>query len=327
MVLACGGCANGVDCRSTPPTAGKTTCMLDDQDRQVDVYVPSGDGPWPLVLSLHGGGGARIGGNKAWCRDGDVDADNCLAAVGTREGFVVVSPDGFNGGLNLRTWNAGGGADGWHCISGNTCANGEDDVARLDALLDFIASVVDVDEQRIYVTGISNGGAMAYRLACERSDRVAAIAPIGAGNQVGAVQGCTPSAPVPVLHLHGTDDPAWLYDGGDVENVRGDVGRMMAVSTSVVGTDDIPGWVDHNGCDTTPTEVDVANAVDDGTTSREWVYRGCTDGAEVRLVESTGGGHTIPGGWQYQSADTVGPVVQDFDASERVWQFFNRFSR
>jgi predicted esterase len=129
--------------------------------------------------------------------------------------ILVVLPDGT--GLrplrNVRSWNAGGGTDGWQCVSRGACQQGVDDGAFFDQLLVELARVVPVDARRVFLTGLSNGGAISHRLACERPSVVAAIATVGGTNQYTAAGGRC-AARVPVLAIHGSDDPCWGYETG-----------------------------------------------------------------------------------------------------------------
>ena len=99
----------------------------------------------------------------------------------------------------------------YRCTGSPTCEDGVDDVPFFEALLDEIGAWADVDPDRVFATGISNGGAMSYRLACDMPERIAGIASVAGMNAAETAPGCTPSEPVPVLHIHGTDDPCAPY--------------------------------------------------------------------------------------------------------------------
>lgn len=192
--------------------AGASAGMIcvDGRQRDFIAVVPEGDGPFPLLVALHGGGG---------------DAANMmdktgLDQLGLLEGVVVLFPEGTPGlrGADLRTWNA------VHCC-GRAQEDGTDDVAFLDALIELAAGELPIDRERIGVTGHSNGGMMAHRYGAERSETVALIAPVA-----GSVGGATPpgsawklplapSSAIDVLIIHATDDPRVPYDGGQGENL------------------------------------------------------------------------------------------------------------
>jgi polyhydroxybutyrate depolymerase len=288
--------------------------------RAYSLRLPPGyDGatPIPVVLALHGGGGRKETARSVTCPGGKIDDEACITGVADRAGFAVVFPDGHPSAIeNVRTWNAGGGRDGFQCVSGRACADGIDDVAFFDALHEELVRAFHVDLSRVYVTGLSNGAAMTHRLACERADRFAAIAPLGGGNQLAAVQGCEPSRPVAVLQLHGTADPCWTLEASSDACLQSDGLVKVGIRDSVHG------WVERNGCSLEPAVEALDDLVDDGTTTVREIHGDCAGGADVVLLLSEGGGHTWPGGHQYFGASRIGPVVEDFSGSEEILRFF-----
>lgn len=168
-------------------------------ERTVRLHVPASlpAGPVPLLVALHGGGGS---GRQFEQQTGFDD-------LADRGGFLVAYPDGTGagpGGDVLRTWDAG-------TCCGTAARDRVDDVAFVRHVISFVQGSRPVDASRVYVVGHSNGGMLAYRVACQLSDVVAAVAV-----QSGAllVPDCRPSRPVPLLHLHGTADHNVPYDGG-----------------------------------------------------------------------------------------------------------------
>jgi polyhydroxybutyrate depolymerase len=230
-------------------------------------------------------------------------------------------PDGVRrrGLFGGRSWNAGGGRDGFRCVGGEACATDSDDVAYFDDLLAEVRRAVVTHDDQVFATGISNGGAMSHRLACERSEVVAAIATIAGAAQVQATPGCAPSRAVPVLHVHGTEDPCWGYDGSISERLcdDGTGGRFVSVPDSMAG------WLERNGCDGTDlddmTRETMPDAQDDGTRSTR--FRGVDCDADTEHVRIDGGGHTWPSGWDYLAERRIGKVAQDFDGNQLVWAF------
>ncbi|RMH38227.1 MAG: polyhydroxybutyrate depolymerase, partial [Deltaproteobacteria bacterium] len=207
-----------------------------------------------------------------------------------------------------------GGVGDWQCTSGAACASRSDDIGYFDDLHAELARIVPIDPSRVYATGISNGAAMVYRLACERPERFAAIAPVGGANQFAAAGGSC-AAGVAVLHIHGTADPCWAYGGGTAACAQKDGKRKVGVDDTLAGARV------RNGCSDTCSEELLPDTADDGMTSVRVRWDGCT--AAVELVRVDGGGHTWPGGWQYFSADRVGPVTRDFDADDLFVEFFD----
>ncbi len=277
----------------------------------------------PVVIALHGGGAHNESALRVTCKDGDENDPSCITAVADREGFAVVAPNGVPGDPfeDVRTWNAGGGSGGFQCVSGAACKDAVDDMRYLDAVFDEIERAVVVDEDRVYATGISNGGAMAERLACERSTRFAAVAPVAAGTQVALVQGCNNTRPVPILEIHGTADPCWNFEQGDGACLQDDGGIKIGVEETVNG------WADRNGCLGDVVTEPLDDAVDDGTTTTRETHGGCLDGGDVVLLKTEGAGHTWPGGWQYEAKGVVGVVAQDYVADDEIWKFFDAHPR
>jgi polyhydroxybutyrate depolymerase len=286
-------------------------------DRSFDIELPAswdGTSPLPVILALHGGGGNKRAAAVVSCPTGTEGEPGCLPEVAKARGFAVVRPDGTGTRplRNIRTWNSGGGVDGWNCASGGACKAGIDDVAYFRGLLDEVAKTVPVDAARVFATGLSNGGSMSHRLACELPDRIAAIVAIGGGNQFAAAGGaCT--AAVPVLHIHGTEDPCWSYTTSDT-TCLGEGDRKVGVAESVEG------WRLRNGCNGVTTEEKLPDRdPGDGTTSVRIRHEGCA--ADVEHIRVDGGGHTWPNGYQYFDVSRIGRVGRDF-GSEVVVEFF-----
>jgi polyhydroxybutyrate depolymerase len=164
-------------------------------------------------------------------------------------------------------------------------------------MIDALSAELCVDPARIYATGFSNGGFLSHRLACERADRIAAIAPVAG---VMGMPSCTPSRPVPVLHFHGTLDTLVPFEGSaqnGFPSVR----------------DSFAGWGERDDCTGEPA-VTFAQ----GDTTCE-TYADCEGGAEVTLCTVTGGGHTWPGGLPIPG---LGHTTSEIAATEAMWAFF-----
>src|SRR5476651_168181 len=155
-------------------------------NRTYVVHVPKGHDPktpMPVVLALHGA--TMNGPMMAWFSGLNRKADEA--------GFIAVYPNG-TGTHSSYFWNGG------NCC-GLAVQNKVDDVAFIDGLLDDLMRAYPVDAQRVYATGMSNGAIMAYRLATELSDRIAAIAPVAGSVGTEISQ---PKRPVSILHFNGT---------------------------------------------------------------------------------------------------------------------------
>lgn len=269
------------------------------RDRAYLLHVPA-DQPttaMALVVVLHGGGGS--GESAAKMTHFSQEAD--------QEGFLVVYPDGTDkkrpllnamGKPGFLTWDAGG-------CCGYARDNGVDDVAFIRAVVADVENVQKVDAKRIYATGISNGGMMAYRLACEASDVFAAIGPVSA---IQDVKTCKPAERVSVIHFHGTDDENVPLAGGVGKKALDQEGKQGRPPVQ----DSIDFWVKQDQCDVTVAskqpDLDVTN------------YGGCLDGTDVIFYKVLGGGHAWPGGDQIlKMLDKPDPNV---NATDTIWRFF-----
>jgi polyhydroxybutyrate depolymerase len=229
-----------------------------------------------------------------------------LSDIADEKGFIVVYPDGLN-----SSWN-----DGRPEVN-----PGVDDVGFISALVDELEDEYDIDNARVYSTGISNGGMFSFRLACELADKITAVAPVAAlmGEEISRT--CALEHPVPVMLVMGTADPLVPWEGGKIEAGRLDRGRVLSAADSVSF------WVDADGCSQTPA-IDYLPDKDpnDGTRIGRETYSGGRNGTEVVLLVVEGGGHTWPGGVQYGREQVIGLTSRDIDAGETMWEFFTKFA-
>jgi polyhydroxybutyrate depolymerase len=285
--------------------------------RPYDLFLPQAYGEVPLValiVAIHGGGGNKRAQRKLSCPNGDLENPGCMNVLANRDGFAVAYPSGTGARVfrNSRTWNAGGGENGFQCVSGRACSNGIDDVAYFKAMLDDIGSAFQIDTSAVYVTGMSNGAAMAHRLACELPGRVAGIAAVGGANQYATLAPCTASTAV--MQIHGSADSCWAYEGRETSCLD----RNAGAKASVAGT--VKDWAGRNGCRGTPAVAKVPDRSPDGTWTTVHRYQGCSKPLTLFLVEN--GGHTWPGGYQYFREARIGKMSLDFSASEEIVMFF-----
>jgi len=321
VVLLLAACSDrGGDASEPCVAVGESgTCAVDGYpDRPYLAFVPTGydGGPVPVVVELHGGGGKAD--PTSTCPRGDVDDPLCLHGVGEAEGFVTVYPNGYSPRslLALRTWNAGGGVGGWNCSSGKSCENGIDDVAYLDAVLGDLSRRLNVDSSRVYVTGLSNGAAMSHRLACERSDVFAAIVAVAGSNQYSTGADCSPSRPVPVMQIHGTDDPCWTFDTSGRACLTSQDLKLGAVESAEV-------WARTNGCGS-GTDGPIVDDQPDRTAVQRRTWSRCDGGVEVVVLSVIGGGHTWPNG-DPGLGRIAGEISTEIDSST-VWRFMKQWS-
>ncbi len=253
----------------------------------------------PLVVAMHGGAGTAE----------QMMGFSRFNAIAAGEGFAVAYPQGLS-----RQWNDG------RIFRGRDAA-GPDDVAFIRAVVADIAARTALDRKRIFATGISNGGFMSFRLACEAADLFAAIAPVTAQLSANLGARCRPSAKVAVLIINGTAHPIVPYAGGEVR-------AFLVPRGEIWSTDRTLGfWAKHNGCAGAPDVRALADR-DTADASRviEVAHTRCA-GAPVRLLRIEGGGHTWPGGMQYLPVAWIGPTNRDIDASEVIWRFFKSAAR
>jgi len=262
--------------------------------RMYRVHVPPGysaSKPMPLVFSLHGGGGNM-----------DYQADDKFygqIAQSDKSGYVVVFPNGYSRlpSGKLATWNAG------HCCGAARDRN-IDDVGFIREIVKRLSAQPGIDAQRVFANGMSNGGLMAYRLACEMPEVFKAIAAVAGTDNTKA---CTPSQPVSVLHIHAKDDERVLFNGGNGRNMSDKVTAFVAVPDSVAK------WVRLNGCSATPKRVlEVAGASCDA-------YFACKGGVEVKLCVTETGGHSWPGGTKPRGGAAGSTAIS---ATEVMAEFF-----
>lgn len=275
-------------------TAGDYTFSLQHQNRtrQYKVHVPKQYHPGqatPLVLSLHGGGG-----NMHYQADDDYYH---LISKSEQAGFIAVFPNGYSRlrSGKLATWNAG------ICCGKARDAN-VDDVGFIQKVVADIKTKANIDPKRVYANGMSNGGMMAYRLACELTDTFAAIAAV-AGTD--GTQHCTPSKPISILHIHALDDERVLFNGGS-----GVKSQTHADFVSVPNT--ISKWVKLNACNPTPQRVLQVN----GAYCDE--YSACQHHSQVKLCVTETGGHAWPGGSKVRG----GAGSTAINANDLIWAFY-----
>lgn len=295
MLTACSG-AHARCLVADAPCTGTGKLEHDGRTRTFQYHLPADvEAPAPLVVALHG----RLGQGKNQAQLSGFDA------VSDEEGFIVVYPDGVE-----RSW-----ADG----RGTTPADkqGVDDVGFLTALVDHFLERFGADRRRVYAAGMSNGAMMSYRLACERSDRFAAIAPVAAQLGQKLAERCAPVRPVSVISFVGTEDPLVPFEGGEVSGDRGPV-------LSVAGARGK--WAELNGCEGEPAVTQEPDrAPEDETRVRREVHGSCREGSEVVFYVVEGGGHAWPGGKRYAREWLIGRTSDDIDASRTAWKFFRRF--
>lgn len=270
-------------CHPSGRTAAEGALVHDGLSRSYLVYAPAARPAHPaLLLVLHGwqGSASEIEARTNYRFDRLAD----------RDGFVVAYPDAI-----AAQWHSGHNGE----------ASTADDVGFLSTLIDSLSATYHVDPKRIYLAGYSNGASMTYRLACERPDRIAAIAPVSGGLAADLMPACAArsSRPIPLLLIHGTADPEVPFDSGEL------AGNLAY-------------WVRRNGCTLIPSAGYLLDAdPGDGTRTRVERRAGCREGADVILYAVEGGGHHWPGGDEPSRRKPMGNIPRDFDAAGLIWDF------
>lgn len=241
-----------------------------------------------------------------------------------RDGFVIAYPDGTSyedyGKRSANDgkghWNDGRNVKGYYSTDKNV-----DDVGFVSYLITNVSSKVKVDAKRVYVTGFSNGGIMANRIACQLSDKIAAVAPVGATFGTSVATACDPSRYVPVLMVNGDADPLITWNG-QAPTFPGETLESLGEKLAV--TDAIAKWKKVNDCsDSVISKLSMNADKKDGTTVDVSKYGAC--GGLKDIVQTyviKGGGHTWPNGNGVLPALLIGKTTKEFDGGEVVWNFF-----
>jgi len=209
--------------------------------------------------------------------------------------FVVVYPNGI-----ANSWNSG---------FVTPYNSSPDDVGFISKIIDTLYTLYNIDLTRVYSCGMSNGGFQSYRLACDLENRIAAIASVTGATTALQALNCSLSRKIPVLEIHGTADPLVPYGG----------------STGIKSVEEtIDFWVGKDLCSAVNDTVQYPDTdPNDSSTVERIHYASCGSGTEVMFYKITGGGHTWPNAY----IDYIyGPTNRDFDASQEIWNFFNRFT-
>ncbi len=260
------------------------TFLHDGLQREYLIYVPNSyniSKTCPLVLNLHG-----YGSNA---NQQSIYAD--FRTLAERDTFIIVCPNGTNDLSGSRHWNADNGTI-------------VDDIGFLSNLIDYLLSQYNIDASKVYSTGMSNGGFMSYKLACDLSNKIAKIASVTGSMNLVQYNNCFPGTDIPIMQIHGTSDLTVPYNGS---------------TFSVSINDLIAFWINNNQCNTTAEIYNFpnTNTSDNSSASRYIYYKGTEE--SVILIKVEGGGHTWPGSIDVPA---FGNTCKDFNASEEIWEFF-----
>lgn len=257
--------------------------------REYLVYVPAaytGNAAVPVVFNLHG----YTSNNLEQLFYGD------FRPIADTANFLIVLPNGTLDNQGNRFWNT---------FLGNSTV---DDVGFIRDLLDTLQANYNIDKNRVYSTGMSNGGFMSYSLSCQLNDRITAIASVTGSMIQSKLNACNPARPVPVMEIHGTADNTVPYNGSPAST-------FVAIPALVAK------WVDLNNCNPMPIITQLPNInTTDGSTAERQLYTGGDHGSTVEHYKVIGGGHTWPG-----ASINIGVTNKDFSASKEIWRFFRQY--
>jgi len=264
------------------------TIVHDGIVRSYKLYVPSiysGNMAVPLLFNFHGytsnSNEQMIYGN--------------FRNIADTANFLVVHPQGTLDLNNTTHFNVGWGG------------SSVDDVGFTEALIDSLSAAYSIDQNRIYTVGMSNGGFMSFKLACELSNKIAAVGSVTGSMTPSTLVNCNASHPMPIIQIHGTTDPTVPYNGS---------AGWTASITNVLNH-----WATFNNCSSVPTIVNVPNTnALDGSTVEKYTYENGDNCSEVVHFKVTNGQHTWPG-----SIINLAGTNFDINASVEIWNFFSKY--
>lgn len=296
----------GLVCSSTSISAEliESSIQHDQKDRGFLVYVPDTllGTPSPLVFMFHGGGGTHY---DVMSRTAE-DRWNELAES---ESFIVAYPQGWE-----KNWN--------DCRADDIVGSLEDDIGFIDAVIDTLTAQYDIDHERIYACGMSNGGMFSFSLAVTRPDTFAAVFSCTGALPVNSECVAVPDSPISIMYLAGTADQWIPYDGGEVATFLGP-GRGYVLSAA----ETLEYWKTQLQITATPIVNAIPDiVVTDGSTVTTYTYLEGAGGAELKYYEVDGGGHAWPAATPHTFFQEIilkqGKKNQDIIACDEAWAFF-----
>ena len=264
------------------------TIVHDGIVRSYRLYVPSiysGNMAVPLLFNFHG---YSSNSNE------QMNYGNFRNIADTAN-FLVVHPQGTLDNNNTTHFNVGWGG------------SSVDDVGFTEALIDSLSVDYSIDQNRIYAVGMSNGGFMSFRLACDLSAKIAAVGSVTGSMTPFTLQNCNASHPMPMIQIHGTTDPTVPYNGA--------AGWASSI-TNVLNH-----WATFNNCSPVPTIVNMPNtSASDGSTVEKYTYENGDNCSQVIHFKVINGQHTWPG-----SVYNLAGTNYDINASEEIWNFLSKY--
>ncbi|MCH2021833.1 MAG: T9SS type A sorting domain-containing protein [Saprospiraceae bacterium] len=256
--------------------------------RDYILYIPANYTPtvsYPLLINYHGR--TSTAHSQMWFADFRPIADTA--------GFIIVHPQGALDTNNITHFNVGFGG------------SNVDDLGFSESLIDTISNDYNINQNKIYCTGMSNGGYMSYHMACRLNHKIAAIASVTGSMSNYTINNCFLDHPTPVLQIHGTNDLTVPYNGSNFSQPIDSV---------------IQFWVSQNNCNTIPSTSTFPDIVtSDGSTVDYFVYNNGNCNSNVELMKVVGGAHNWPGS-PFGSAGTN----YDINACKEIWDFLSKYN-
>jgi len=306
LLSSCGGGGGSSSPVNTEGTSGNNQNTIDEQCYQYETRVfrcefthgnllryyyihqphPEAQGSSSVLFNLHGYGSNAL----AQMQYGDFRD----LANNKESNFILIHPQGapLNTALTSSAshWNSGG----W------TIGSTVDDVDFIDTIINFISQKYDINANRIYSTGMSNGGFMSYHLACNLSSKIAAVASVTGSMSVQTYDSCDPSRPIAVMQIHGLLDGVVPFEG------KTELG-MKSIE------DVIEYWSSFNSCTPEPI-IDLSEYIDPNEIIEHIKYINCLNNVQVELYKIESMGHVWPNENQYR-----------ISASKTIWDFINTY--
>ena len=263
----------------------------DNLNRSYQIYVPatySVTEPIPLVFNLHGGASTATG---------YLNSIGDMRPIADTANFIIIYPQATTDSSGNPTWHLGGE---------NSKSTSVDDVGFVSHIIDEVSSIYSVDLERVYVTGFSNGGYLAYEIACLLSNRIAGIGSVAGHMFIDTYNYCDPSHPTPVINIHGTED---FYDGIAGYYLDQNLSNRY--------------WTEYNNTDTDPVITFIENTnTQDGSTVELHSWLNGDNGISVVHYKVMGGGHSYP---NLNPSSSKGYENGDIDSNSEIWNFLSRY--
>ena len=286
------------DLGAKAPEARCEALTVGGRQRTFRIYVPAHlAAAAPVLFVLHGGGGGGAGMEELTRHGFNRRADEA--------GALVVYPDGVGHG-----WN-----DGRKDIDSRSAKEDVDDVGFLRSLAASLEKRFPVDASRVVVTGMSNGGIMTLRLACEARDVFKGFVAVAASLGADIATACAADGITRLALIDGTADPLVPWAGGAVAVLGATRGRVIGAKAT------FDHFMAAAKCGEQHDDAPLDRVADDGTQLTLHRATGCEGGADLRLYEIDGGGHAWPGGLRYAREWLIGKVSRELDATDETWRF------